>query len=91
MKFLLKFGNSAVYKEDFKIHFVSTIAATLPSKLCLAVSIFYEGLLVLGVRMSRGGGERVLQRGALLLQGTQARKDDIYKLLYIRILFSNAS
>jgi hypothetical protein len=45
---------------------------------------------VLGVRVSRGGGERVLQQGSLLLQGTQARKDDIYKLLYVRILFTNA-
>jgi hypothetical protein len=65
------------------------MAATLPSNFYLTVSIFYEGLLVLGVRVSRGGSERVLQRGALLLQGTQARKDDIYKLLYVRILFSN--
>jgi hypothetical protein len=65
------------------------MAAKQPSNFYLTVSILYEGLLVLGVRVSRGGGERVLQRGALLLQGTQARKDDIYKLFYVRILFTN--
>jgi hypothetical protein len=63
----------------------------LTFELCLTVSIFNIGLLVLGVRVSRGGSERVLQRGALLLQGTQARKDDIYKPLYVKTnFFTNA-